>query len=75
MSDASEVFITVRGQNKYVVIDAEKHEKFREFELGQAIQETQDDIKAARFVTENVEQHMLRMQEVQKVQKVQKDRK
>jgi prevent-host-death family protein len=64
MNNASEVFISVRGQRKYVVIDAEKYEKFREFELDQAIQEAQDDIKAGRSVTESVEQHMQRMQKI-----------
>ena len=61
LSENSEAFISVRGQNKYVVIDAEKYEQFREFELDHAIQEAQKDIQAGRFVIENVEQHMQRI--------------
>ena len=61
MNDASEVFISVRGQNKYVVIDAEKYDQFREFELAQAIQEAQADMQTGNFISESVEQHMQRI--------------
>jgi PHD/YefM family antitoxin component YafN of YafNO toxin-antitoxin module len=54
----SEVFISIRGQNKYVVINAEKYAEFREFELEQAIKEARDDLEAGRFNTDSVEQHL-----------------
>lgn len=61
LQQGSEVFISIRGQNKYVVIDAKKYAEFREFELEQAILETQADIKAGRFNTDSVEQHIQRI--------------
>ena len=57
----SEVFISIRGQNKYVVIDAEKYAQFREFELEQSIKEARADMDAERFNTDSVEQHIQKL--------------
>ncbi|MCZ6882810.1 MAG: type II toxin-antitoxin system prevent-host-death family antitoxin, partial [Gammaproteobacteria bacterium] len=35
-----EAVITVRGKEKYVIIDINKYSKFREYELAVALQET-----------------------------------
>ena len=61
LKDDEEVVISVRGQDKYVVMDVEKYAKLREYELAIAVQEAKADIEAGRFVSESVAEHMNRM--------------
>ena len=56
-----EVVISVRGQDRYVIMDLEKYNKLREYELAMAVQEAKADIAAGRFVTESVADHMRRI--------------
>ena len=56
-----EVIISVRGQNKYVVIEMEKYAQLQEYELAIALQEAKADIEAGRCVSESVEAHMQRV--------------
>lgn len=53
-----EVLISVRGKNKYVVVDIERYEYLRECELEQAYKEVQEDIKNGNYDTKSVEEHM-----------------
>lgn len=53
-----EVLISVRGKNKYVVVDIERYEYLRECELEQAYREVQEDIKNGNYDTKSVEEHM-----------------
>jgi hypothetical protein len=55
------VVISVRGQDKYVVMDLEKYAKLREYELAIAIQEAKADVDAGRYTTESVDDHMRRV--------------
>jgi PHD/YefM family antitoxin component YafN of YafNO toxin-antitoxin module len=56
-----ELVISVRGQDKYVVMDLEKYAKLREYELAIAIQESKADVDAGRYTTESVDDHMRRV--------------
>ncbi|MBQ0718612.1 MAG: type II toxin-antitoxin system prevent-host-death family antitoxin [Gammaproteobacteria bacterium] len=56
-----EVIITVRGQDRYVVMDVEKYARLRECELSIALQEARADVDAGRYVTESVAEHMRRV--------------
>lgn len=56
-----EVVISVRGQDRYVIMDLEKYNKLREYELAMAVQEAKAEIAAGRFVTESVTDHMRRI--------------
>ncbi len=56
-----EVIISVRGQDRYVIMDLEKYNKLRECELAMAVQEAKADVEAGRFVTESVADHMRRI--------------
>jgi PHD/YefM family antitoxin component YafN of YafNO toxin-antitoxin module len=56
-----EVVISVRGQDKYVVMDLEKYAKLREYELAIAIQEAKADVDAGRYTTESIDDHMRRL--------------
>lgn len=57
----SEAIISVRGENKYVVIDFEQYNKFREYELEIALLEARADVAKGNVVKESVEAHMKRM--------------
>ncbi|PUA27776.1 MAG: prevent-host-death protein [Cellvibrio sp. 79] len=56
-----EVIISVRGRDRYVIMDLEKYNKLREYELAMALQEAKDDVATGRFVTESVADHMRRI--------------
>jgi PHD/YefM family antitoxin component YafN of YafNO toxin-antitoxin module len=53
-----EAVISVRGQDKYVVMDIEKYAQLREYELEIALQEARADVDAGRYSTGNVNEHM-----------------
>ena len=56
-----EVIISVRGQDKYVVMELEKYAKLREYELDIALQEAKADVEAGRYVVESVDDHIKRI--------------
>ena len=56
-----EVIISVRGQDRYVVMDVEKYAKLREYELAAALQEARADVEAGRYTAESVADHMKRV--------------
>ena len=58
-----EVLISVRGQNRYVVMDLEKYAKLREYELAAALAEAKADIAAGRYSTDTVVAHIHRVSE------------
>jgi PHD/YefM family antitoxin component YafN of YafNO toxin-antitoxin module len=57
----TEAIISVRGENKYVVIDFEQYNKFREYELEIALLEARADIANGKVVSESVDEHMKRV--------------
>lgn len=57
----SEVMISVRGKNKYVVVPIEKYNYLRECELETALIESKRDLKQKKFVKESVEKHIKRI--------------
>ena len=61
LKNDDEVIISVRGQDRYVVIDLEKYAKLREYELTIALQEAKADVAEGNFVIESVEEHMKRV--------------
>ena len=61
LKDGDEVVISVRGKDRYVVIDLEKYAKLREYELTIALQEAKADVAEGRFVIESVDEHMKRV--------------
>jgi hypothetical protein len=56
-----ELIISVRGQDRYVVMDIKKYAKLREYELAVALQEAKADVEAGRCITESVADHMKRV--------------
>lgn len=60
-SDGTEVIITVRGKNKFVVLPIEQYNYLRECELEAALLESKRDIKEKKFIKESVEKHIKRI--------------
>ena len=56
-----ELVITVRGKERFVVMDMQQYNYLRECELDAALRETKADYKAGRCVTESVEEHIQRI--------------
>ncbi len=58
LSTLDEVLISVRGKNKYVVVDMARYEYLRECELEQAYRDVQADIKARKSKTMSAKEHL-----------------
>lgn len=61
LKEGEEVVISVRGQDRYVVMSLEKYDQLRECELESALREARADYEAGRVVTESVEDHIRRI--------------
>lgn len=61
LEDQPEVFLTVRGRAKFVVMSREQYAYLRECELEAALAESRADLDAGRLVKESVEQHIKRL--------------
>ncbi len=61
LEDEEELFISVRGKEKYVVLSIDKYARLREHELDMAIAEARADYEAGRVVSESVDDHMRRV--------------
>lgn len=61
LAGATEAVVSVRGKDRFVVMDVEQYHYLRECELAAALAESRADIAAGRFVQESVDAHMLRL--------------
>lgn len=52
-----EVLVSVRGKNKYVIVDMERYAYLRECELEHALRETQEDKAKGNFKTVTAQEH------------------
>ena len=53
-----ELIINVRGKNKYVVLDIERYQAFRESELDIAHMKVMNDIKQGNYKTQTASEHI-----------------
>ena len=53
--------VSVRGKDRFVVMEIEHYHYLRECELAAALAESQADLAAGRFVKESVDAHMKRL--------------
>jgi PHD/YefM family antitoxin component YafN of YafNO toxin-antitoxin module len=58
----TEAVISVRGKQRFVVVDIEHYQYLRECELSAAIIESKTDIAAGNFVKESAEAHLARLE-------------
>lgn len=56
-----EAIISVRGKDRFVVMDIAHYHYLRECELDAALAETRADLAAGRFVKESAEDHLARL--------------
>lgn len=61
LAKASEALVSVRGKDRFVVMEIEQYHYLRECELAAALAESQADLAAGRFVVESVEAHLARL--------------
>lgn len=56
-----ELVITVRGKEKFVVMDMKHYNYLRECELDAALHQVKIDYQNGNYITENVEDHIKRI--------------
>lgn len=61
LAKENELFITVRGKEKYVVMNMDQYNYLRECELDAALHEARADYQKGNYVTESVEKHIKRV--------------
>jgi len=61
LADAPEAMVSVRGKDRFVVMDVAHYHYLRECELTAALAESQADVAAGRFVKESVDAHIKRL--------------
>ena len=57
----TEAVVSVRGADRYVVMDVAQYQHLRECELEAALAESRADVAAGRFVTESAAEHVVRV--------------
>ncbi len=61
LSNAPEAIVSVRGKDKFVVMDIAHYHYLRECELDSALAETRADLAAGRMVQESAAAHLARL--------------
>lgn len=61
MAEQKTAVITLRGKNKYVIMDFETYNHLRECELEAAIMETRMEIERGEIFSDSVEEHIRRI--------------
>jgi PHD/YefM family antitoxin component YafN of YafNO toxin-antitoxin module len=61
LEKGAEAIISVRGQDRYVVMDLEEYNRLRVCELEAALYETRQQLAAGEFVEESVDAHIARI--------------
>lgn len=59
-----EAIVSVRGKDRFVVMDIARYHYLRECELEAALAETRADVKAGRFVKESPAAHVKRVKKI-----------
>jgi len=64
LAESTEAMISVRGKNRFVVMDIEHYQYLRECELEAALAQSRADYAAGRFVVETPEEHLARLAQI-----------
>ncbi len=56
-----EIFISVRGKNRLVVLPIEEYERLKEADLEMAVREAEADYNKGKYVIESSEKHFKRI--------------
>ena len=63
LAEHPEAIVSVRGKDRFVVMEIAQYQYLRECELAAALAETRADLAAGRFVEESAEAHVARLAE------------
>lgn len=61
LAEHTEAIVSVRGKDRFVVMDMAQYHCLRECELEAALAETRADLATGRFVQESPENHLARL--------------
>lgn len=61
LATEQEAIVSVRGKDRFVVLDMAQYQRLRECELEVALAEARSDVAAGRFVRESPEAHLARL--------------
>ena len=61
LADHSEAIVSVRGRDRFVVMEIAQYNYLRDCELEAALAETKADLAAGRLVQESAEAHVARL--------------
>ena len=61
LNEADELIITVRGKERFVVMDMKQYNYLRECELDAALHQAKTDIETGNFIIESVKDHIKRI--------------
>ena len=61
MKKSREVFVSVRGRKKFVILPVDEYERLREAELESIIRQAEKDYEEGRYVVESAEEHFRRL--------------
>lgn len=64
LAERQEAIVSVRGKDRFVVMEMEQYHYLRECELEAALAETRADIKAGRFVKDTPAAHVKRVKKI-----------
>ena len=64
LAENHEAVISVRGKNRFVVMDMTTYNRLREAELEAALSETEQDLKHGRVYRDSVAQHIKRISRI-----------
>lgn len=62
LAQQPEAIVSVRGKDRFVVMDLAHYQYLRECELEAALAETRADLAAGRYAKESPEAHLLRLE-------------
>lgn len=66
LAERPEAIVTVRGKDRFVVMEIEQYHHLRECELEAALAETRADVAAGRYVKESAVDHVKRVKKLVK---------
>ncbi len=61
MKDHYEIYVSVRGKKKFVILPVEEYERLREAELESIIKRVEKDYEEGRYTAESAEEHFKRV--------------
>jgi len=66
LENSEEAIISVRGQDRYVIMGMEEYNRLRVCELEAALYETRQQIATGEFVEESIDEHIVRIRNAAK---------